>query len=138
MTDTKVSITTRDVATLLQLEKSGQLKLQPEFQREGVWPKAAKSYFIDSILNGRPIPPIYMQRTTSAQTGRTEFSVIDGQQRIRAVKEFLEDGFALTELGENSVAAAFRGKKFSKLPPEMQQRLWNFDFAVQELRLLPI
>jgi hypothetical protein len=133
MTDTKVSITTRDVATLLQLEKSGQLRLQPEFQREGVWPKAAKSYFIDSILNGRPIPPIYMQRTTSVQTGRTEFSVIDGQQRIRAVKEFLEDGFTLSELGEGSVAAAFKGRKFSKLPSEMQQRLWNFDFAVQEL-----
>ncbi len=133
MPETKVSITTRDVATLLQLEKTGQLRLQPEFQREGVWPKAAKSYLIDSILNGRPIPPIYMQRTTSVQTGRTEFSVIDGQQRIRAVKEFLDDGFTLTEVGDNSVAATFKGKKFSKLTPEMQQRLWNFDFAVQEL-----
>ena len=133
MTDPKVSLTTKDVATLLQLEQSGQLKLQPEFQREGVWPKAAKSYFIDSILNGRPVPPIYMQRTTSVQTGRTEFAVIDGQQRIRAVKEFLGDGFALTELGDSSAAKAFKGKKFSKLPQEMQQRLWNFDFVVLEL-----
>jgi len=133
MPEPKVSLTTRDVATLLQLEKSGQLKLQPEFQREGVWPKAAKSYFIDSILNGRPIPPIYMQRTTSVQTGRTEFAVIDGQQRIRALKEFLDDGFALTELGEGSAAKGYKGKKFSRLPLEMQQRLWNFDFVVQEL-----
>lgn len=133
MPDTKVSLTTRDVATLLQLEKSGQLKLQPEFQREGVWPKAAKSYLIDSILNGRPIPPIYMQRTTAVQTGRTEFAVIDGQQRIRAVKEFLDDGFALTELGDGSVATPFKGARFSALPMEMQQRLWNFDFVVEEL-----
>ncbi len=133
MPEPKVSLTTKDVATLLQLEKSDQLKLQPEFQREGIWPKAAKSYFIDSILNGRPIPPIYMQRTTAVQTGRTEFAVIDGQQRIRAVKEFLDDGFALTELGDKSVATAFKGKTFSALPLEMQQRLWNFDFVVQEL-----
>jgi hypothetical protein len=133
MPEPKVSLTTKDVATLLQLEKSGQLKLQPEFQREGVWPKAAKSYFIDSILNGRPIPPIYMQRTTSVQTGRTEFAVIDGQQRIRAVKEFVDDGFRLTELGDRSVAATFKNKRFSNLPVEMQQRLWNFDFVVQEL-----
>jgi hypothetical protein len=134
MPEPKVSLTTKDVATLLQLEKSGQLKLQPEFQREGVWPKAAKSYFIDSILNGRPIPPIYMQRTTSVQTGRTEFALIDGQQRIRAVKEFLDDhGFRLSELGEGSVAQGYRGKKFSGLPVEMQQKLWNFDFVVQEL-----
>jgi uncharacterized protein with ParB-like and HNH nuclease domain len=92
MTEPKVSLTTRDVATLLQLEKAGQLKLQPEFQRERIWPKAAKSYFIDSILNGRPIPPIYIQRTIAVQTGRSEFAIIDGQQRIRAIQEFLEDG----------------------------------------------
>jgi uncharacterized protein DUF262 len=133
MPEPKVSLTTRDVATLLQLEKSGQLTLQPEFQREGIWPKAAKSYFIDSILNERPIPPIYLQRTTSVQTGRTELAVIDGQQRIRAVKEFLDDGFALSELGDGSLATAYKGKKYSKLPPEMQQKLWNFDFVVQEL-----
>ena len=135
MPDMKVSLTTRDVATLLELEKSGQLKLQPEFQREGVWPKTAKSYFIDSILNGRPIPPIYMQRKTSAQTGRTEFAVIDGQQRIRAIKEFIDDEFPLGELGDYSVAVALklRGQKFSSLPSEIQQRLWNFDFVVQEL-----
>jgi hypothetical protein len=133
MPEPKVSLTTKDVATLLQLEKSGQLKLQPEFQREGVWPKAAKSYFIDSILNGRPVPPIYMQRTTSVQTGRSEFAVIDGQQRIRAVKEFVLDAFGLTELGDGSVATTFKNKRFSSLPLEMQQRLWNFDFVVQEL-----
>ena len=133
MVEPKVSLTTKDVATLLQLEKSGQLKLQPEFQREGVWPKVAKSYFIDSILNGRPVPPIYLQRTTSIQTGRTEFAVIDGQQRIRAVKEFFEDGFSLSELGEHSVALAFKDKKYSRLTQEMQQKLWNFDFVVQEL-----
>jgi hypothetical protein len=133
MPDPKVSLTTRDVATILQLEKSGQLKLQPEFQREGVWPRAAKSYFIDSILNGRPIPPIYMQRTTSVQTGRTEFAVIDGQQRIRAIQEFVADDFALGELGDHSLATGLKGKKFSALPAEVQQRLWNFDFVVQEL-----
>jgi hypothetical protein len=74
-----------------------------------------------------------MQRTTSAQTGRTEFSIIDGQQRIRAIKEFLEDGFPLSEMGEHSVAIELKGKRFSKLPEEMRQRLWNYDFVVQEL-----
>jgi len=133
MPEPKVSLTTKDVATLVQLEKSGQLKLQPEFQREGVWPKAAKSYLVDSILNSRPIPPIYIQRTTSVQTGRSEFAIIDGQQRIRAIMEFLADGFPLSEIGEKSIAMQSKGKKYSDLPREMQQRLWNFDFVVQEL-----
>lgn len=133
MPEPKVSLTTKDVSTLVQLRDNGQLKLQPEFQREGVWPKSAKSYFVDSILNNRPIPPIYVQRATSVQTGRNDFAIIDGQQRIRAVLEFLADGFPLSEVGDDSAALAAKGKKFSTLPEEMQKRIWNFDFVVQEL-----
>jgi hypothetical protein len=133
MPEPKVSLTTKDVSTLLQLQKEGQLVLQPEFQREGIWPRSAKSYLIDSILNNRPIPPIYMQRTTSPQTGRTEFAVIDGQQRLRAITEFVNGDFPISEVGKGSIAAGQKGKKFRALPPDMQQRLWNFDFIIHEL-----
>jgi hypothetical protein len=133
MPDPKVSVTTKAVAMLLQLQENEQLKLQPEFQREGIWPKAAKSYFIDSILNDRPIPPIYLQRVTSVQTGRTEFAVIDGQQRLRAVAEFIKGDFALSELGDNSIALSYKGKKFPGLPIELQHKILNFDFVIQEL-----
>ena len=47
---------TKHVATLLQWQKSGRLTLPAEFLREGVWPKAAKPYFVDSILNFRLTP----------------------------------------------------------------------------------
>ncbi len=47
--------------------------------------------------------------------------------------EFLGDGFPLSEVGEGSVAEPFKGRKLSGLPMDMQQRLWNFDFVVQEL-----
>jgi uncharacterized protein with ParB-like and HNH nuclease domain len=83
MPSTKLSPTTKDVALLLyQLYQGGQLKLKPEFQRESVWPRAAKAYLIDTILNDRPIPLFFFQRTTSAQSGRPEYAVIDGQQRL--------------------------------------------------------
>ena len=50
MQKTKFSPTTKDIALLHQLQQSGQLKLQPEFQRNSVWPRAAKAYLIDTIL----------------------------------------------------------------------------------------
>lgn len=52
----KFSPTTKDIALLHQLQQDGQLKLQAEFQRNSVWPKPAKAYLIDTILNERPIP----------------------------------------------------------------------------------
>lgn len=133
MPEPKVSLTTKDVAALMQLARSGQLKLQLQFGRKNLWPIAAKACFIDSILNGRPVPPIYFLRISSAQTGQTEFAIIDGQKRIGAVMEFLNGGFGLTRLGHDSIATEFKGKKFSGLPVKLQKRLLNFEFVVLEL-----
>jgi hypothetical protein len=121
--------TTKDVALLQQLHQGGQLILRPEFQRNSVWPKAAKAYLIDTILNEKPIPMLFFQRSVSAQTGRSGYAVIDGQQRLRAIFEFLEDRFRLTESGNS----AFHNKKFSQLPADVQTRLLNYDLVVEEL-----
>lgn len=130
---TKFSPTTKDVALLHQLQQGGQLKLQPEFQRNSVWPKSAKAYLIDTILNERPIPLFFFQRSTSPQSGRPEYAVIDGQQRLRAIFEYLDDQFSLTESKDDSEAKAFEKKKYSQLPNAMQQRILNYDIVVQEL-----
>jgi hypothetical protein len=53
---TKRSPTTKAIGLLHQLFSNGQLTLAPEFQRNSVWPNAAKAYLIDTILNDRPIP----------------------------------------------------------------------------------
>lgn len=133
MQKTKFSPTTKDVALLHQLQQSGQLKLQPEFQRNSVWPRSAKAYLIDTILNERPIPLFFFQRSTSPQSGRPEYAVIDGQQRLRAIFEFLDDQFSLTESKEDSAVKSFEKKKYSQLPAELKERILNYDLVVQEL-----
>src|SRR3954452_1370764 len=93
---TKRSPTTKDIALLHQLYANGQLSLAAEFQRNSVWPNPAKAYLIDTILNDRPIPLLFFQRTTSPQTGRLSYTVIDGQQRLRAIFEFFDDRYRLS------------------------------------------
>jgi hypothetical protein len=125
----KRSTTTKDVALLQQLFKDGQLRLAPEFQRNSVWPSAAKAYLIDTILADRPIPILFFQRTTSAQTGRPVYDVIDGQQRLRAIFEFLENRFALTETKDS----AARRRKYKDLDTEHKNRILNYDLVIEEL-----
>jgi len=129
----KRTITTKDISLLHQLYKDEQLRLRPEFQRLSVWPRAAKAYLIDTILNDRPMPLFFFQRTISAQTGRQMFDVIDGQQRLRAIFEFIDDRFGLTESRGESKVKDYQGQKFSRLPMELKSTIFNYDLIVQEL-----
>ncbi len=121
--------TTKDVSLLRQLYQSGQLDLAPEYQRNSVWPRAAKAYLIDSILKNRPIPPLLMQRRASGSAGRPSYEVIDGQQRLRAVFDFLQNRFRLAE--EAGLSRA--GLQFRDLSEKDREQILDYDFVVEEL-----
>lgn len=125
----KRATTTKDIGLIQQLLETSQLRLSPEFQRNAVWPRAAKAYLIDTILSERPMPLFFFQRSRSAQTGRPIYSVVDGQQRLRAIMEFTEDRFALTE----SKNSQWKGKRFSELPQPLRENLLNYDLTIEEL-----
>jgi hypothetical protein len=127
---TKRSPTTKDIGLLKQLHDDGQLTLAAEFQRNSVWPRPAKAYLIDTILNDRPIPLMFFQRGSSAQTGKPSYAVIDGQQRLRAIFEFLDDRFRLTETDKKS---PFYNRLYSELETTDQETILNYDLVVQEL-----
>lgn len=127
---TKRSPTTKDISLLLQLFKNGQLILAPEFQRNSVWPAPAKAYLIDTILNDRPIPLLFIQRATSAQTGRPSYQVIDGQQRLRAIFDFVDDRIRLTQ---SDPKAPYYKKRYSDLSRDLQDQINNYDLVVEEL-----
>jgi len=123
-------ITTKDVSLLDQLYRDGQLRLAPEFQRNSVWPRPAKAYLIDTILADRPIPLLFLQKSTSPQTGRPVYAVIDGQQRLRAIFEFMDGRFRLTQ----SVGRPWANKSYEELSRAQQEQLRDYTFAVEELR----
>lgn len=125
----KRSTTTKAIGQAHELHEASQLRLAPEFQRNAVWPRAAKAYLIDTILSERPMPLFFLQRGRSAQTGKPTYAVVDGQQRLRAIFEFMDDRFALTE----SKDRRWRRKRFSELSQELQESLLNYDLTIEEL-----
>src|SRR5438876_10698443 len=66
----------------------GSLILKPPFQRKPIWAARQKCYLIESILLNLPIAEVYMQTITSAE-GKTTYALVDGQQRIRTVLQFI-------------------------------------------------
>ncbi|MFP5316679.1 MAG: DUF262 domain-containing protein [Acidimicrobiia bacterium] len=121
--------TTKDISLLQQLYKDGQLTLRPEFQRDSVWPVAAKAYLIDTILNDRPIPLFFFQRTRQPDTGRPAYAVVDGQQRLRAIFDFMDGRFRLSQ----SPGKSRFNKRWKDLTPDDKAQVQNYDLVIEEI-----
>ena len=52
----------------IEWEQQGQLELNPAFQRRPVWSDKAKSYLIDTILRGKPIPKVFIRQRINVTT----------------------------------------------------------------------
>lgn len=91
-----------------------QIDLDPAYQRRSVWSAHAKSQFIESLMLGIPIPQILL---ASKNTKKTEFLVLDGKQRLTAIKEFLN--------GFYSDGREFRLRNLSLLGAELNNKNWG-------------
>ncbi len=121
----KAEITSYSVVDLLSWQELGTLHVSPKFQRRSVWSTAAKGYFIDSVLLDYPIPPIHIRLETS-KNGRTIREVIDGQQRMRAVFDFIAGNFRIPL----AVSRDWGGKGYEQLDDDERDRLKLFSFTV--------
>src|SRR5438105_213486 len=81
----------------LMWREKGVLDITPKFQRRSVWQTPARSYFIDTILRGMTVPPIYLRKTQDEKKTRELRQVVGGQQRVRSVLEFMMGEYRLSK-----------------------------------------
>lgn len=127
-----LDVTRRSVAQLKKHWDQSELDIRPPFQRNPVWSEKQKSFLVDTILRGYPIPEIYMQEEVSA-SGEQRFVIVDGQQRVRACLEFVEGKYALSD-PENS---PWFEKKFEQLAPKEKEQIFGYNFLVRQLPNAP-
>lgn len=78
------------VSDLIGWKRDGTLDLRPHFQRGSVWKERDKSFLIDSLLRGFPIPMIVLQQEERSGPADLIRRVVDGQQRLRTIIAFCE------------------------------------------------
>ena len=91
------------------------INLRPEYQRRLRWSTKKKSLLIESLLLNIPVPPVFFFESDLAR-----YEVMDGQQRLNAIHDFLENNFALTGLDKLSF---LDGRRYNKLPPKLRRGL---------------
>src|SRR5229473_1844778 len=118
--------------------KAGRLELRPPFQRKPVWSDKQRSSLVESILLEIPIPEVYVQ-VTQADDGTEQYGVVDGQQRLRTILQFIgierdgeleesNNGFALSVLPTTS---RFRDKTFADITGDDRKRFFQYDICVR-------
>src|SRR4051812_23102608 len=92
--------------------RNQSIQINPRYQRSGqIWPARAKSFLVETVLLGMPIPRVLLHHLDSP-TPPHHSDIIDGQQRCTILADFREDGFALSsEVDDDSI----QEKRFSQL-----------------------
>jgi hypothetical protein len=121
----QVTPTTFTIAEYCQQMREKSIIVNHDYQRsDKVWPPAARSYLIETILLGFPIPKLSLYQTTDLKTKKTKKEIVDGQQRSQVISDFLEGTFRLTGKG------VFGGKLFSQLEEADQQHFVDYALTV--------
>ena len=118
---------TYSVSDFAEWHTGGLLILSPEFQRRAVWSTQAKSYLIDTVLRGKPMPKVLITQTLV--DGKNVRTVVDGQQRLRAILEYIDGGFAVARTHNPE----FAGMRFADLPQEVKDEYWQYEIGVDVL-----
>ncbi len=106
--------------------KHNEIIVNKDYQRsDKVWPSAARSYLIETILKGFPIPKLYLYQITDVKSRETHKEIVDGQQRSMAIFGFYNDEFRVSKQAENE---EIRNRKYSELDKEYQQAF--LDYAI--------
>ena len=112
------------VADYCQQMARKEIQINQEYQRsDRVWPPTARSFLIETMLLGYPIPKLSLYQVTDIKSRTSIKEIVDGQQRSKAIFDYFNDGFRLSRSLE---LEEIRGKRFSDLDEEYQLRFLDY------------
>ncbi|KAG6898814.1 hypothetical protein C0993_003935 [Termitomyces sp. T159_Od127] len=113
---------------------SDDIKLDPEYQRDVVWPDTKMVGLIDSVFRNFYVPPVIFS-VVSCDDGSEKRICIDGKQRLTSIQRFM-DGLVRPWLSAPALAHVRAD------PTITSQKLWYTDTGAgagrQKKKLLPL
>jgi uncharacterized protein with ParB-like and HNH nuclease domain len=97
------------------IRRPGYLTVQPIYQRRKRWTRNRQSKLIESLIVNIPIPPVVLY-----ETSLSSYEVMDGQQRINAIRDFYSNKFKLTGL---EIYTDLNGCHYDTLPSKIRSSI---------------
>jgi hypothetical protein len=120
-----------ELESIVRRIADGELDLQPDFQRGEIWDIRRRQRLIDSILRKWYVPAIHIvRREDGAEV------VLDGQQRLAAIRGFFDNDFGVDGSIEpfDPTIHQLHGKRFSQLSEQHQRALKRFALPIVTLK----
>ncbi|MBF0482312.1 MAG: DUF262 domain-containing protein [Desulfovibrionaceae bacterium] len=94
------------------LRRPNYMELRPFYQRRNRWDTERQSKLIESFIMNVPVPPLFLY-----EKNFNSYEVMDGQQRISAIKSFYDNEFKLKGLQQWS---ELNGRTYKTLPSKIR------------------
>lgn len=104
----------RTVYDVMRRISKNAFVMDPDFQRDFIWPPDKQSKLIESVLMRIPLPVFYL-----AEDDQGRSIIVDGLQRLTTFKRFLDGDLRLVLSDRNEL----HHKRFNDLPPKLQNRV---------------
>ena len=104
----------RTIHDVIRRIEQGHYVMDPDFQRDFIWPKYKQSKLIESVVMRIPLPVFYL-----AEDYEGKLIVVDGLQRLTTFWRFISNRLIL-DLPDR---AELHRKKFRDLTPKLQNRI---------------
>lgn len=96
-----------------EMLRSGDYELKPQFQRRLRWKRDKQSRLIESFIMNVPIAPIFLY-----ENEYSHYEVMDGLQRLTAIKEFYDNEYKLEGL---EAWPELNGRLYRDLPEQIKK-----------------
>ena len=122
-----MEISKKALALYSTVSMKSRIDTNPDYQRPAVWTTAQKQLLMDTIIKGYDIPKFYLRKTSS---NPDKYEVVDGQQRLRAIWEFVEGKYKLSKTLEPVNGYELENKNFDELPDDIKNDFYGYSLDV--------
>lgn len=122
------------VSYLRDQYQKGRLHVDPEYQRSKAWSERMKYELIDTVLSGWPMGLIMLneyKRPDSDGNAVNHYDVVDGQQRLRCLFEYLHGEEEWTNRDAKK-GSSF--KKYGNLSAASQERFEDYQVSIARMQ----
>ncbi|MEJ5118300.1 DUF262 domain-containing protein [Gluconobacter cerinus] len=124
------------VSKLVDGMRTKEVFVDNSFQRRLVWTNKQKVKLIETILIGYPMPEIYFwQQPADPETGAQKRSIVDGQQRLTTMLQFVSNEWPLKNsyLSHVDRLEEYSDKYWKDLSPELKRIFWDYVLTVRTI-----